>query len=341
VRARIAAVTNRAARPCRVGAVVRKGAAPDAGQPGRTLANPVRSAMAGDGACVAMGANSEPMNLKLPCVGLFTLLAGCASAPWEPARPQVRDSLVAHVPERDQARITAARTRVVELRDQLAAAAADEREAERLIDLSQRNRDTLETRAATARSTVEYARTHRTNADLEQARRETEDVERAVRFAADQVRYQEHVEALAEERIELLERRIALAEAQVELTKARAVSALDRPVADEIDVAAHERAVAELTREVEQARIEAQVARQRVELQKQLVDERQDGVAEALRLQTVQPVESLFEARAFERHELERMEGDAGGTNRPVEASGTRRDQELDRERGRPEPPRR
>jgi len=242
---------------------------------------------------------------KIPILGLFSLVGACAAAPWSSDRPHVRDGLLAHVPESEQAQITDARMRVLQLRDQLAAAKADEKEAEDLVEISQRNVDTLRTRASTAHEQIDHARAHRTNDDLEAARRNAEEVDSAVRFARKQTRYQENLEQLAEERIDLLQARIELAEAKVELAKAHAVSALDRPVAEEVDVDAHRRFIGDLSREVEQARIDALVARERVDLQKKYVDEGRDAVPAALLLQRVQPIDSVFEAKAFERQDGE------------------------------------
>lgn len=240
---------------------------------------------------------------KMLTLGLFALAGACAAAPWGPDRPHVRDSLLAHVPDSEQTQITAARTQLLQLRDQLAASEADEKEADRLVEISQGIVASLQTRAATARDRIELARSHRTNADVEEARRQASELDAAVRLAQKQTRYQENLADLAEERIELLEARIQLAEAKVEFAKARAVSALDRPIADEIDVDAHRRVIGDLSREVEQERIDALVARERVDLQKKYIDEGRDDVPESLRLQRVQTIDSVFEAKAFERQD--------------------------------------
>lgn len=267
------------------------------------------------------------MKLKLLSVGLFTFASGCAASPWGTDRPHVQDSLLAHVSEGEQTKITEARTRLSELRDQLAAARADEREADRLVDLSRRNVDALQVRAAAARTQIGIAHEHRTNTDLDKARQEADEVEAAVRFAVNQARYQENLASLADERIDLLQARIQLAEARVELAKARAVSGLDRPAAAEVDVDAHRRSVADLSREVEQARIDALVARERLDLQKKYVEEGRDSVPEGLRLQSVQAIDSVFEAKAFERHE-----GDDDWDDRDA-ARGTRLEPRRDAER--------
>ena len=256
------------------------------------------------------------MNLRIVCVGLFALVSACASAPWRTDRPHVDDSLLAHVPQSQQAEIRDARTRVMELRDQLAAAEADAQEADRLVEISRRNLDTLQARASTTRASIDHAREHRTNNELEEARREANEVDAAVRYATEQNRYQENVAALADERTDLLKARIELADAKVELAKARAVSRLDRPAVAEVEVFDHRRAVADLSRAVEQARIDALVARTRVDLQKRYVDEGREQVPEALRLATVQPIENVFEARAFERQDYD-LVADDRITSRP------------------------
>ena len=268
------------------------------------------------------------MNFKLLGLGLFTLACSCATRPWGRERPHVNDSLLVHVPESEQTKITDARTRLLELRDQLAAAEADEREADRLVDLSRRNVDSLQVRASSARTQIGIARAHRTNEELEEARREADEVDAAVRFAINQTRYQENLAALADERIDLLQARIALAEAKVELAKARAVSELDRPAVEDVDVDAHRRSVADLSREVEQARIEALVARERVELQQKYVEEGREDVPEALRLQSVQAIDSVFEAKAFERHDADFDVDDRG---RARDARDTRDLRDADR----------
>ena len=239
------------------------------------------------------------MNTKLLSIALLTSTFGCAGAPWDDSRPTVRDSLLAYVPESEQANIAEARTHLAQLREELAAARNDEAEAERLVDIADRNVDSLESRLGTAREQIDYARAHGTNEDLEHARQQADELASAVRLARTQKRYQEDLEDLGEERVDLLQSRIDLAAAKLELAKARAVRDLDRPAVEDVDVDDHRHAVDDLAQDVETARIDALVARHRVELQQEFVQRNQEGVPDALRLQTVQPIEAIFEAKAY------------------------------------------
>lgn len=242
----------------------------------------------------------------------------------------VQESLLTHLSDSQQQRLTEARQRRDDLQAKRAAAQNDLKEANNLVEMAHRDYTALRARLGSAGEQIDYSREFRTNDALDDAQQHRDQIEDAVRLASAQLNYNEGLRTLAQSRIELLDKQIALADARYELAKAKAVHSLDRPAAEKVDVDTHRYAVEELADSVEAARIDALVARRRVELTEKFVAENADHVPEALRLRGIEPVQKVFDSDAFEEHRVE-LDGDEVA---PMPASAKARNADTERNDG-------
>lgn len=270
------------------------------------------------------------MKKLTPWCALLACTLGCQSTDWD-GSPPVEDSWLAYVSDEDrQQQMDEARQRQDRLNQQLAAARSDLAESDSLLGLAESHLDALRVQLDRARDRIDHVRRFGTNTEFDAAQQRRDEIEAAVRLAESKASYYQAMQDLARERVTLLDLRADLADARLELAKARAVSELDRPVAEEIDVDDHRHTVRSLADRVEQARIDALVARELVKLRKEFVERKTSDVPQPLRTQEVEPIDAVFDAKAYEDETVKLEDYELAPARRPS-GSGTQ-----DAQRSRP-----
>lgn len=257
--------------------------------------------------------------------GAVALLCACESTRSDYDPGEIDRGHLAYVPESGQREIEDARGTLGEYREQLAAAKRDRAEVKSLESLAEQDLEVIAERVEEARQQVEHSRKFENNEAYSEAQDQLNKATEARVFAKSKKKYYEDMSDFAVARLELLEARIDLAEGRVDMAKAKAISELDRPIAREVKVEEYRERVKVLENEVDHRSIEARVARHRVELTADLVAETRKEVPASYRLNEIQLLDQVFEAKAFDElgvRERQNQTGDGRGmTERGAEGT--------------------